>query len=145
MTGILLSGPAGAGKSQAARSLYASLRVPGLVIDFQSLYAALLLLERRPDGRYPERLESEAHILATAEYLRRAAITSARRAELYAIVTNSDGSPGRRAELLDAIGPDAIEQVIDPGEDVVTQRLSGRSGQLSRQCRQAVNRWYRRR
>ena len=142
MTGVLISGPAGAGKSQAAREILASLRVPGVIVDFQSLYAALLQLERNPDGRYPERLASDAHVLAIAEYLRRSAITAARRAELYAIVTNSDGAPTRRAALLSEMGPGAIEQVIDPGEDVVTQRLSGRTGKLSTQCKQAVGRWY---
>ena len=67
MTGVLLSGPAGAGKSQAARRIYASLRVPGVIIDFQSLYAALLQLERNPDGRYPERLASDAHVLGASQ------------------------------------------------------------------------------
>ena len=142
MPGVLLSGPAGAGKSQAARELLASLHVPGVIVDFQSLYAALLQLERNPDGRYPERLASDVHVLAIAEYLRRSAITAARRAELFAIVTNSDGAPTRRAALLSEMGPGAVEQVIDPGEDVVTQRLSGRTGKLSTQCKQAVGRWY---
>ena len=120
--------------------------MPGVVIDFQSLYAALLLLERNPAGRYPERLDSETHVLAMAEYLRRAGITAARQREIYAIVTNSDGDLTRRAELLDAMGPDVVERVIDPGEDVIEQRLSRRTGgRLSNQCRQAKDRWYRRR
>ena len=144
MTGVLLSGPAGAGKSQTARRIYASLVIPALIIDFQSLYAALLQIERLPDGRYPERLASEAHVLAITEYLRRAAITAARRAELYVIATNSDGSIARRAKLLNEMGPGAIEQVIDPGEDVVVRRLSDSSGLLSSQCREAVDRWYKR-
>ena len=109
---------------------------------FNRCTPALLQLERNPDGRYPERLASDAHVLAIAEYLRRSAITAARRAELYAIVTNSDGAPARRAALLGEMGPGAVEQVIDPGEDVVTQRLSGRTGKLSTQCKQAVGRWY---
>ena len=142
MTGVLLSGPAGAGKSQAARRIYASLSVPGVIIDFQSLYAALLQLERDSDGRYPERLASDAHVLAITEYVRRSAITAARQRELFAIVTNSDGSPARRAQLLSEMGPGSIEDVLDPGEDVVTRRLSGRSGKLSGQCKQAIGRWY---
>ena len=80
-----------------------------------------------------------------AEYLRRAGITAARQREIYAIVTNSDGDLTRRAELLEAMGPDVVERVIDPGEDVIEQRLSRRTGgRLSAQCRQAKNRWYRR-
>ena len=88
MPGVLLSGPAGAGKSQIARDTYARLGLPGVIIDFQTIYAALLLLERDPSGRYPERLASDTHVLAMAEYLRRAGITAARQRELYAIVTN---------------------------------------------------------
>ena len=142
MTGILLSGPAGGGKSQAARRLYASLAVPGVVIDFQSIYAALGQIDRLPNGRYPERLDSEAHLLSITEYLRRAAITAAVRAEIYVIATNSDGAPARRAKLLEEIGPGSTERVIDPGESVVTQRLSDARGVISTQCLAAKNRWY---
>ena len=142
MAGVLISGPAGAGKSQTAKDLYSRLAVPGVVIDFQSIYAALGQIDRLPNGRYPERLDSEAHLLAITEYLRRAAITAAVRAEIYVIATNSDGSLVRRAKLLEEIGPGATERVIDPGETVVTQRLSDARGVLSAQCGQAINRWY---
>ena len=49
------SGPAGSGKTQDARRLLETATAPTVALDFQSLYAALLLLERNPDGRYPER------------------------------------------------------------------------------------------
>ena len=142
MAGQLISGPAGGGKSQAARRLYASLTVPGVIVDFQSIYAALLQIERLPNGRYPERLESESHILAITEYLRRAAITAAVNREIFVIATNSDGSLVRRAKLLEEIGPGATERVIDPGESVVTQRLSDSRGRISSQCGFAIQRWY---
>ena len=53
----IIAGPAGAGKSQRARVLLRELRDAGLqpfAADVQSLLAALLLLERLPDGRYPK-------------------------------------------------------------------------------------------
>ena len=143
MAGILVSGPAGAGKSQVAREIYANLMVAGVIIDFQSIYAALLMLERNPDTRrYAERSPSEAHILAVVEYLRLAAITVARNNELFIVATNSDGSPVRRAELLQAIGDSAREEIIDPGPDAVKRRLYDVDGILSIQCEQAVARWY---
>ena len=55
MAGLLLSGPAGAGKSREARRLLVELPA-AVLIDFQSLYAAILGLTRDTEtGRYPER------------------------------------------------------------------------------------------
>ena len=141
MPGLLLSGPAGAGKSQAAAAELDNSNVPALLIDFQSLYAALLGIERGADGRYPERLGRHSYILGIAEYLRRAAIGAALTRELFPIVTNSDGSPARRRELLGFLGSGATERIIDPGLQVVTDRLSV-DGNISVQCSQAINRWY---
>ena len=76
----ILAGPAGAGKSQRARVLLAELRDAGLepfAADVQSILAALLLLERLPDGRYPERLDDQQYALAMVEYLRTTLIRQA--------------------------------------------------------------------
>ena len=143
MPGILLSGPAGAGKSATARRLlleHLGLG-PAVVIDFQSLYAALLLLTRLPDGRYPEREERYDYLLPMVEYTRRAAITTALMRGLFPIATNSDGDSQRRQSLLDLLGPDATERVIDPGIEVVRQRLAV-DGRVSAQCEAAISRWY---
>ena len=142
MAGLLISGPAGAGKSSRARQVLAQKAGPAVLIEFQEIYADLLGIDRLPSGRYPERREQDAFALGITEYLRRAAITAARDREIDAIVTNSDGDPERRQNLLGFIGLDALEEVIDPGEDVVRSRLSV-SGQLSRSCQNAINRWYR--
>ena len=113
------------------------------MVDFQSLYAALLQLVRLPNGRYPERDPADDYALAATEYLRRAAITAAQERELYTIVTNSDGSPERRQQLLGLLGDDATEVVLDPGRAVVEARLANTvTGVLSDQCRTAINRWY---
>ena len=109
MAGVLISGPAGAGKTALARTLIDNAATPTVAADFQSLYAALLLLERLPSGRYPERLESQAYALAMAEYLRRVIMTAAAERDIDVITTNSDGSPVRRKTLLDALPPGAVE------------------------------------
>ena len=49
-----------------------------MAADFQTLLAALTLLERQPDGRYPQRRESQASwLLPLTEYLRMAIIGAA--------------------------------------------------------------------
>ena len=141
MAGILLSGPAGAGKSEEARRVMAESNIPAVVIDFQAIYAALLLLDRDADGRYPERQGRDSHLLPLAEYTRRAAISGAVDRQLFAIVTNSDGDGPRRQTLLQLLGAGGQERIIEPGREVVTQRLST-GGQLSIQCTQAIQRWY---
>ena len=109
--------------------------------DFQAILSALLLLERDANGRYPPRLASDSHALPVAEYKRQSGMTAASGQQVDTIVTNSDGNADRRAFLLGRMGPGAAEVVIDPGIDVVVQRLSGPEG-LTDQCGQAIQRWY---
>ena len=142
MASLLLSGPAGGQKTGAARTALADSAAPTVIIDFQSILASILQIERLPTGRYPERRPEDAYALPMAEYIRRAAITGAVTQEVDAIVTNSDGNQTRRNFLLGLLGPGATETVIDPGIDVVTTRLSDAQGTLSEQCRSAINRWY---
>ena len=142
MPNLLISGPAGANKSGAARELLASASVPTIMIEYQELYASVLGLRRNPEtGRYPARRSQDAYALPMAEYLRQAAISGALAQELDIVLTNSDGDADRRAFLLGRLGPGATEQVINPGIEVVTQRLSV-DGTLSDQCREAISRWY---
>ena len=145
MPNLLISGPAGAGKSQEARRLLEELRGHGVVVDFQAIYAMLLGLERLPNGRYPARRAQDAYVLALAEYVRRAIILGAVEQEIDVIATNSDGSPDRRLFLLGLLGPDSRERILDPGFDVVTERLSNPDGTLDEQCVEARDRWYSRR
>ena len=147
MADILLSGPAGAGKTQAARRLLdAAAGQPMLAADFQALLAAQLLLERQPDGRYPNRNPAQAAwLLPMAEAIRQTVITIATAREIDVVATNSDGSPERRAFLLSRLGPGATETILDPGFDIITQRLSRPDGSISEQCVEARNRWYSRR
>ena len=141
--GILISGPAGAGKTDLAAQLRRDL--PDAVIaDFQQLYAALLGLIRLPSGHYPERLATDDYALALAELMRHTIIRQAREQELTPITTNSDGSPDRRAFLLNLLGPGSTERVVDPGIKVITETLASRSldGEISKQCMEARDRWY---
>ena len=141
MPGILLSGPAGGGKSQLVRDLLRKATVPTVAADFQSLVVALLLLEREPaTGLYPVRPE---WVLPLAEYARQAIITGATAREISIITTNSDGDPARRRSLLARLGPGATERIVDPGIDVVEARLADSgTGELSNECGRAINRWY---
>ena len=112
-----------------------------MLIEFQEIYAMLLGLERLDNGRYPPRQELDAFAMPMTEYLRRTAITAATARDITPIVSNSDGDPERRAALLGFMGPGSREVVIDPGIEVVTERLSV-NGMLDPDCASAINRWY---
>ena len=143
MAGLLISGPAGAGKTKEARRLLNAAATPMVVADFQSILAALLLLERLPNGRYPERNPAQLPwLLPLTEYTRQAIISGAAEMDVDVITTSSDGAATRRAALLQRLGAGATERVVDPGLDVVTQRLAGPGGELSDQCNNAIRRWY---
>ena len=86
MADILLSGPAGAGKSQRAAALLRELGELAVLVDFQAIYAALTGDVRGPDGRYPLRKDQ---LLPLVEYLRRAAIGVAVRRGITVVATNS--------------------------------------------------------
>ena len=140
MASILLSGPAGAGKSAVARRLWIEAATLAVIVDFQAIYAAITGDRRGDDGRYPLRNEN---LLPTVEYLRRAAITAAVAREVDVICTNSDGDPARRAFLLDQLGTGALERIVDPGRDIVSARLADpETGELSDECDEAIGRWY---
>lgn len=137
---LLVSGPAGGGKSQAVLELLNESDEVTAVADFQSLYAAVAQVSRDPEtGKYPLR---DDRLLPLIEFTRRGIIQSARRRGIRVIATNSDGSPERRGYLLELLGPDAAERIVDPGEAVAIARLASEDGTLEPACRQALNRWY---
>ena len=142
MPSILVSGPAGAGKTQVARELIAASLVPTIMLDFQTIYAGLLGIERdATTRRYAERQEEDAHALRLAEYGRRALITGALAQGLDIIATNSDGNLTRRQTLLSLLGSGATERVVDPGIEVIRARLTFNE-ELSEQCQEAMRRWF---
>ena len=139
---VLLSGPAGAGKSQAARELLRTGKAD-VAADYQSILAALLLLERDPEtGRYPPRDRATERLIPLAQAIKTTIIAEARSRELTVVATNSNGSPAQRQRLIAELGG-ALETIIDPGREVVEQRLADPvTGQLSSGCSQAVSRYY---
>lgn len=140
MPSVLLSGPAGVGKSAIARRMFEEAPEVVVIVDFQQLYVSLTGDVRGRDGRYPLRDE---RLLPTVEYLRQAAITAAVSREVDILATNSDGAPERRRGLLERLGPGATERIVDPGRDVVAARLSDpETGELSPECDSAIARWY---
>ena len=143
MAATLISGPAGAGKSQLARDMVIGAGVATALIDFQAIHAALTGVERDPaTGRYPNG-SRVLDLLPLTEFIRQAAIRAARERDVPMVVTNSDGDRGRRDQLLGLMGASAVERVIDPGRGVVEARLSI-EGVLTDECGQAIDRWYKR-
>ena len=141
MPNVLISGPAGGGKSQVARTELERMRANGPVAlaDFQAIYVAVTGVERDSNGRYPMRDET---LLPLVESIRQRIIITARERDIGVVATNSDGTQTRRDYLLGLLGVGAIERIIDPGLDVVTARLADASGQLSEGCDAAIARWY---
>ena len=135
------------GKTQEARRLLRESVGPMVAADFQALLVALLLLERDPEtGRYPARLDSQAAwLLPMTEAIRQTVITFAQERGIDVVATNSDGSPERRALMLSRLGPGSAERILDPGFDIITERLSNPDGTLDQQCVEARDRWYSRR
>ena len=113
---------------------------PAVIADFQSVYVALSGDGRDDNGAYPDR---DPDLLPLVERERQRIIRDAVGTEIGVVATNSDGAQVRRDYLLSLLGPDALEEIIDPGLDVVTARLSDpATGQLSPSCLSAVSRWY---
>ena len=112
--------------------------------DFQSILAALLLLERLPDGRYPERLDDQQYALAMVESLRTSLVRFAIEDDRPVVATISE-KPGsaRYASLLALFGGQAREQIVDPGIEVIVERLTlPGATEPSQQCKDAADRYY---
>ena len=111
-------------------------------MDFQLLYAAMLGIERDDEtGRFPERDERMGYVMPLVELQRQRLIRQAVEDDIEVVATNSDGDGGRRNYLLGLLGPGSTEEVLDPGIQVVRERLTV-NGTLSNQCGSAINRWY---
>lgn len=140
MPSVLISGPAGSSKSALARQILADNPALAIAADFQSIYAALALVERDPSGRYPPR---DPRLLPIVEFVRRVLLTQGLERGFDVVATNSDGDPARRAFLVSQLGAGAVERVVDPGIEVVTARLADPlTGELAEECGEAIQRWY---
>ena len=140
MPNLLVSGPAGAGKSAVARLRRREMAQPAVIADFQAIYVAVSGDVRDDNGNYPER---DPDLLPLVERERQRIIRDALEAEIGIVGTNSDGAQARREYLLGLLGPGATEELVDPGIDVVSARLSDpTTGSLSDSCSNAISRWY---
>ncbi|MDE0289441.1 MAG: hypothetical protein OXM88_12850 [bacterium] len=132
---ILLEGPAGGGKSQIALMLADDPDV--LIADVTRLWSAVGGYERP----YPIRSEDDP-ALAAALYVQATVARYALRQGLDVVVTTSRrGQQERWQELADEAGTSMSVQTVDPGEQVVRDRLAV-DGVLSDACEGAIGRWY---
>lgn len=144
MAGKLLrvAGPAGAGKSAVA---VGHLRDGGadVLIDTTALWAAVRQVGRGPDGRYPERLDTDPALPLLA-WAKTALTREALRRGLRVLKTSSTRADRDRDRALAAdMGAEFAEEIVDPGEDVVRARLADDDGTVSPACQAAVDRWFR--
>ena len=139
----LLQGPAGSGKSQAARDLLANGEVT-LVADITALWAAISGAQRDPEtGRYPVREDSDP-ALPVARYVQETVVRRGLEAgEEVAVTTSRRGQEARWNEIAADSGRLFSVRTIDPGFDVVSARLADPvTGTLSGACSRALSRWY---
>ena len=129
----ILRGPAGAGKSQEIE--------PGtLRVDLTAIWVALTGAERDADGRYPVRGDGDP-ALDLARYLKAAAVRQAARMGLQGVVTTSSSAP-EAVERLREQGATGPVRSIHGAAEVSVDRLSDADGNLSDECRQALERWF---
>ena len=137
----VLRGAAGSGKSQEFNKLKGP---DDLLIDVTALWAAVRGLERDPNGRYPVREDDEAG-LRMALYLKSTAIAFAAREDLDAWVTTSSSSPEAVERIRElAGGALGVIHTVYVEEDEALKRLRVK-GRVSKECKKAVGRWFRRR
>lgn len=149
----LVQGPAGGGKSAVLRELIASGEIE-VAADVTTLWAALGLIERGVDGKYPVR-DGNDPALALALYLQTVAARHAlAEGRDVGVTTSRRGQEARWQGLADEAGAAFRVRTVDPGQDVVQARLSqamnvtNQYGEeetvetLSDECRQAIARWY---
>ena len=147
---VPIAGPAGAGKSQ----VIAAERRPGdVLIDFTEIYAAVSGVQRGPDGRYPERLDSDP-LLPLVSAVRGFMLSEAVRRELNGVVTTASRD---EVSVLERITGQRA-RIVDPGDDMVVSRLMvgdtevdasvpdarrpRRGRGLPSNCWKAIRRWF---
>ena len=138
---ILISGPAGTGKTQEALKRLGHNKI---LADFTAQFNAIRGVRRDPSsGRFPVRGQAESGFLPLTEQMRREVIRRGRRHGFSVITTNSNGDPAFRRRLLELLGPGAREIILDPGREEVVERLKDKAtGILDPECEKAANRWY---
>ena len=144
MPSVLISGPAGTGKTKLALATLGTTGRNAILADFTAVFNAVTGTRRDPaTGRFPIRRGPEQAFLPITERLRQDVIRRGREMGFDIVATNSDGSPARRRRLLELLGPGSKEIVLDPGEETVVDRLKAKeTGILDPECGKAIGRWY---
>ena len=138
---VLIQGPAGGAKSQVAAEMLEAGEVQVLA-DTTALWAALSGVQRGPDGKYPVRQDDDL-ALAVALYVQAVAVRRGLEAGTdVGVTTSRRGQEARWQEIADSIQTQFAVRTIDPGEDVVRERLAEPDGTLSDPCAKAIARWY---
>ena len=138
----LVEGPAGSGKSQLVAEMLAAGEAE-IQADLTSLWVATRGVRRGPDGRYPIRDADDPTIrTGLASYLRAAVVRQGLRSGLNVVVTSGTPSTATRwAQVAEELDEDFEVRTVDPGEEVVRDRLAV-DGELPEECERAISRWY---
>ena len=143
MASVLISGPAGSGKSALALATLGTTGRNAVLVDFTSIYNALLAQKRDPvSGKFPTRRQAQEVFLPLIERTRQRTIMLAVEMGFDVVATNANGSPAFRRRLLALMGPGAKEVIEDPGREVVEDRLKDSAGVLGEDCQKASARWF---
>ena len=138
---LLLEGPPGAGKSQELERLKAAGEIDA-ASDLTKLWAAVGLVERGADGRYPVRT-SDDPVLPLSRYMKAVAVREGLRSGLKIAVTSSARDQAERwRAIAEEAGASFEFRTIDPGEGVATARLTDSDGNIEPECTAALARWY---
>ena len=141
---VLIEGPAGGGKSDLAREMRKAGEVD-LIADTTALWAALSGVQRDPaTGKYPVRLDDDP-ALDAARYVQTTAVHHGlREGRNVAVTTSQHGQSPKWGAIASEHGADFRVSTVDPGIDVVTERLADEvTGELSDECNAAIGRWFR--
>ncbi|MCY3812451.1 MAG: AAA family ATPase [Gammaproteobacteria bacterium] len=137
---LLLEGPAGSGKSQAAEALIASGQFH-LLADLTALWAAIRAMRRDAEGRYPVRQDDDPG-LSLAAYIRAAVVRQALREDLNVVVTSATpGTATKWAGIAEELGAEFQVRTINPGYAEAARQLA-QGGPLSAECAKALARWF---
>ena len=138
---VLIQGPAGSGKSQLVAEMLEAGEVD-VVVDLTRLWVALSGVERGPTGRYPVRLDDDKALPAAFAVKQLAARRALETGADTAVTTSVRNQEPRWQKLAAEALATFSTRVVDPGEEVVKERLAGPEG-LSPECAKAISRWYR--
>lgn len=145
---LLLQGPAGSGKSQVVPQ-YLGDGGYQIIADYTAIWAAITGAQRNiVTGLYPVRTAADAVVNSgIVSYIQATVVRQALDRNLSAIVTTATRDQVQRwSEVAEEFGTDFDTVTIDPGREVVTERLKAQSstGELLEECSGALRRWYKR-